>query len=391
MSVDLNDAPPNLFEGLFNFAPRDGHTPRENFLSEAFAYILRTSEGALDAWVSDVFARRVHCESFDVRTRGRKDTENDSPVFPDMSIRGTIADGEAFEILSEHKWDSRCNSNQLCSYARIAQKSGAHLIFIGANHRQKREAAASHPAVARCYLWEDVFRVLNEIPEPSEIFKEFLNFMAAKGLSPGQPLSLQKMQAFLQSAGFVKSLERLAEKLRNDFEWNCIPSRYRGGMKVTDRWGRVAIEFATPDWKPTITVGFLYDGGDHKVMLLNAREGIDLFLRIEAGPKEQAGIKPVMEVLHRKRQALDALGANVILRGESGNVNTVVLVRSCLAHLIDQTTTEEEQVCRVHREVESWIKVLFGDGELESAFKEAGLASGLTRPKGQPVPTSSGR
>src|ERR1700720_2027505 len=98
MSVDLNDAAPNLFEGLFDFFPRDGHTPRENFLSEAFAYILRTSEGALDAWVSHVFDRRVHCASFEVRTRVRRYTENDSLVFPDMSIRGTIADGETFEI-----------------------------------------------------------------------------------------------------------------------------------------------------------------------------------------------------------------------------------------------------------------------------------------------------
>lgn len=379
MSVDLNDASPNLFEGLFNFFPRDGHTPRENFLSEAFAYILRTSEGALDSWVSHVFARRVHCESFDVRTRGRKDTEDDSRVFPDMSIRGTTADGETFEILSEHKWDSRCDSNQLRKYARIAQKSGAHLIFVGANRRQKREAAASHPSVVGCYLWEDVFQVLNEIPEPSEIFREFLNFMAAKSLSPGQPLSLQKMQAFLQSAGFVKSLGRLAEKLLIDSEWNCVPSRYRSDMKVTDRWGRVAIEFATPGFKPTITVGFLYDGGDHKVRLLNERDGIDLFLRIEADPKEQAGIKPVLEVLHPKRQALKALGADVLLKGESGNAHTIVLVRSCLAHLIAQTTTEEEQVNCVHREVEPWIKVLFGDGELESAFKEAGLTSGLDK------------
>jgi hypothetical protein len=28
---------PNLFESLFVFRPRDGHTPRENFLTEAFA------------------------------------------------------------------------------------------------------------------------------------------------------------------------------------------------------------------------------------------------------------------------------------------------------------------------------------------------------------------
>jgi hypothetical protein len=162
-------------------------------------------------------------------------------------------------------------------------------------------------------------------------------------------------------------------------------------MRVTDRWGRVAIEFATPGWKPTMTVGFLYDGGDHKVMLLNEREGIDLFLRIEAGPKELAGINPALEVLKRKRQALTALGANVLLRGESGNVHTVVLVRTCLAHLIAETTTEEEQVNRVHREVESWIDALFEDGKLEAAFIEAGLSSGLTKPKGRLAPPSSGR
>ena len=49
------------------------------------------------------------------------------------------------------------------------------------------------------------------------------------------------MVAFIQSAGFLTSLEHCANKLNDDFEWDFLPKRYRGDPEPTvrNRWGRV--------------------------------------------------------------------------------------------------------------------------------------------------------
>ncbi|HPC51838.1 MAG TPA: hypothetical protein PLV05_01920 [Verrucomicrobiota bacterium] len=47
----MNESTPNLFNALFRFHPRDGHAPKENFLSEAFAHVLPTPDAACSAWL----------------------------------------------------------------------------------------------------------------------------------------------------------------------------------------------------------------------------------------------------------------------------------------------------------------------------------------------------
>src|SRR2546425_3565120 len=129
------------------------------------------------------------------------------------------------------------------------------------------------------------------------------------------PIELPTMLAFIQASGFVTSLEHSANKLNDEFEWDFFPKRYRGdkGRDVTDRWGRIAIEFATPAWKPTITVGFLIDEGDHKVSFVKRQKGIDLLLRIEATPSDQKNIEPAITELDRKRKKLRGLAASALL------------------------------------------------------------------------------
>jgi hypothetical protein len=324
--------------------------------------------------------RSVQCAQFDIQTRATERDEDNLSVFPDMSISGTLSNGKQFEILSEHKWDSQCDPAQLRRYVKIAQGKGAEVAFIGSTQRQKKEAAKCDPSMPdRCFLWEEVFQALGRVPQKSQILEEFMHFMKAQGLSPGEPLSVAKMKAFVQSTGFENSLERLANKLLNECEWLCVPSRYRSNPKVSTRWGRAGIEFATPDWKPTITAGFLFAVYNHKVSFVKPNEGIDLLLRVEASPKDQARVQPVLDVLRLKRPELKKLGATVLLKSERGNGNphSLLIARCCLADVIAQSATEAEQVKRVHHKLESWIKVLFADGKLESAFKKAGLTSGM--------------
>jgi len=159
----MNDLSPNLFNALFEFHPRDGHTPKENFLTEAFAYVLKTCDQARDAWLSRVLGRPVKSIRFEVTTRQTERDEENVPIFPDMRIWGVLNQGEPFDLYSEHKWGSNCNPRQIKKYLTVAQERGDHcrLAFIGASFQQKKEAESSDLRMkGKAFLWENVFQTL---------------------------------------------------------------------------------------------------------------------------------------------------------------------------------------------------------------------------------------
>src|SRR6202000_929798 len=100
----------------------------------------------------------------------------------------------------------------------------------------------------KAFLWADVFQAMDSIQNKPDLLCQLLTFMKKHGLSPGEPIEPAKMRGFVQSKGFLATLEHCANKLNNDFEWNFFPQRYLcdDGRAVNSKWGRMAIEFATP-------------------------------------------------------------------------------------------------------------------------------------------------
>ena len=372
---------PNLFEALFNFHPREDHTPKENFLTEAFAYLLRTDEGVRDRWLSVLLRKNVEGVTCEVQTRQtERDVDADTSIFPDLWISGQFSDGQKFAVYCEHKWDSHCDERQLRKYRKLAESKKACLVFVGTTDKQRSEAARCLPGKpSACFLWENVFYELNGLPEKSTILQEFLEFMKSQGLSPGQPLTIEKMAAFLQAADFVKSLLNLAHKLQANYPWDAIPQRFHANNYVHDAWGRVGIRFETKDWKPAITVGFLYDESDHRVTLVNRDKGIDLLLRIEAMPKHTKNLGPALDVLKAKQKELKRTAASVLLKGERGNGNaySLLIVRDCLGDVIGQAKSQAVQLTAIYKKLTTWLEILFKDWRIEDAFKKMGLDSGM--------------
>jgi hypothetical protein len=187
------------------------------------------------------------------------------------------------------------------------------------------------------------------------------------------------MAAFLQAADFVKSLLNLAHKLQANYPWDGIPQRFHANNYVHDAWGRVGIRFETKDWKPAITVGFLYDESDHRVTLVNRDKGIDLLLRIEAMPKDTKNLGPALDVLKAKQKELKRTAASVLLKGERGNGNaySLLIVRDCLGGVIGQAKSQADQLTAIHKKLTTWLEILFKDGRIKDAFKKMGLDSGM--------------
>jgi hypothetical protein len=374
---------PNLFESLFDFHPREDHSPKENFLTESFAYLLRTDDSIRNRWVSILLARKVEPVECEIITRQTEnDSDADTPIYPDLLLEGHVSDGEKFAVYCEHKWDSPCNHGQLKRYRKVAEARGKHgrLVFVCANVAQRSLADKCFAdKYCKCFLWEDVFTTLNGLANKSAMLKEFLDFMKTHGLSPGEPLTVETMRAFLHASNFLKSLLSMASKLRYNYPWTVIPKRFHAKTRVHDAYGRVGIRFETDEWKPALTVGFLYDETNHKVKLVNREKGIDLLLRIEAEPENTRNIQPALAVLNDKRKALLKTAASVLLKGERGNGNaySVLIMQDCLGDVIATAKTEGEQLEVIHKRLMTWLQVLFGDGVLEKALKACRLDSGM--------------
>jgi hypothetical protein len=370
---------PNLFQSLFAFHPRECHTPKENFLTESFAYLLRTDGRLCSAWLSRLLGIKADEAVCEIWTRGtERDVEAKTAIYPDMLIKGQLADRKHFAIYSEHKWDSACDRGQLKKYAKLAQSQSAGIVFIAASYKQISDAGQCLPKSA-CFLWEQVYETLDALCDKSPLLMEFLTFMKTHGLSPAQPLTIERMKAFLQASDFIRSLENLVNKLRLDYSWDGIPKRFLAETYVHTAYGRVGIRFETPDWRPALTVGLLYDTTDHKVAFINPERGIDLMLRIEAEPKNTTTIQPALDVLNKKRTELRKTAASVLLKGERGNGNpySVLIARDCLANVISDASTAADQLNLIHERLTTWLKILFKDGTLEGAFKKSGLDSGM--------------
>lgn len=370
----------NLLENLLRLFPSSGIVPRENFLSEAFAHALRDSREAANAWLSHVLGRPMKCASLNISTRvTERNIGEETDIYPDMLVEGILSSGESFAIYFEHKWKAPCKPEQLRRYSRLvkSKENGATLVFVGAKRKQLEVARSSLPELAnQIFLWEDAYRVLEGIREKSSSVSQLLQFMDTHSLGPGSPITVEKMQAYLASSGFLKLLMRQCEFL-HDLDWSVVPSRYQGKDQtyIEKKWGRCAVVFPTPEWNPTITFGFLFDPTDHQVEFVDAERGIDLFLRIEASPSTYPNPQSCLSCLKAKASEISTAEPMTVALTKSdrgnGNRNSLVIVRSCLADTVDGTTNENEQVERIHCKLTGWFRVLFEDGLLESAILEA--------------------
>jgi hypothetical protein len=195
----------------------------------------------------------------------------------------------------------------------------------------------------------------------SGILEEFLAFMAAQGLSPGEAISAKALRAcadnkreLKRDSAFRKLMRRYCEKLKNNYEWKDIPDQYRGTNAVYDSLGRCAVVFSNEDgWRPAIALGFYYSSEDHRVEFVDRKKGIDLSMRVHAPPDKNPSLDRVLKLLKSRVKALQKLGGTVHLKGDPGNGNahTLLMVQKSLLDVIDGIDDDEEQVAAMHAEL----------------------------------------
>ncbi|HLX61263.1 MAG TPA: hypothetical protein VKX17_08270 [Planctomycetota bacterium] len=362
---------PNLFKSLFEFRPRDGLTPAENFLTEAFAYILKTDHAARKQWISRLLGDNVVDVECTISTRpGEYDWNGLTTIFPDMLLKGNCSENKQFAIYCEHKWDAPCDPSQLEKYKNSFQKKdpNAKVIFIGSNYLQKHLASKCLGGEC-CFLWEDVYYEFKKLHSKSNLLEEFLVFLKDHGLSPCEPISIEQMQEYVRSSGFSKSLLRLANKLNTDFSWIVVPGQLVRETSANDEYGFAGIVCHCNQWKPRITFGFYYNTEYCKIDFVDRQKGIDLALCIDIDPKFQQNCAPILEVLRAKCAALKNKSDRVFLEDEIEHKYSVLFIQSTLANVIGDEKREPRQLELLHKCLTNWLEILFTDNSLITALQ----------------------
>ncbi|WP_123834170.1 hypothetical protein [Methylobacterium currus] len=365
----------NIFNSLFNWHPNDGRTSKENFLTEAFAHVIRSNAHCCSLWMQAIFSQDIDFDSVIINTRASHRLKGEkNTIYPDMEISGYHADGRKFGLLVENKWDSPASKSQIFKYGHLArQLYYSHLIFIAPNSLNQdiiNEFNLNFPDIGfMVFTWKQIYNVLRNAADTQGLAPEFLGFMKTHNLSPADPIEADMVRGFIEGHGLANRMISLLERIRDNYDWKFIPSTHKNvkDCKITSSYGRIALEIGTPKWDGAITVGFLTDNWDHKVPFSNNRQrGLDLIFRIEANPKHRDSGLEIASFVRAAVIDSGHIGGIIRFIGDKDNRNThtIVIAQRSLLDLIESKESGDDQAEKIYRQIEKWGQAIFASPEV---------------------------
>ena len=267
----------NLFVSLSQYAPRENTTPTENFITEAFAWLLRNDSEVFQALIKLLQSKLTEdevLESFELTDDMHISTqENFGRKFPDMVIQNSTASLKS-TLVFEHKVWSNLHHNQLHNYRHHMEQerkdTNYRLILITTLTTQH----AQNPDIALC--WQNIATCIQSLKSDSEktswIRDEFVKLLEANNLvsiSTINPLSI----AYYHDAKKIDN--QLFQICQRSFDLPYHPliqqNHFQKLDKVRNRWERIGYELSlTKDsvnfqeaWFPAIFMGFIMNPSDH--------------------------------------------------------------------------------------------------------------------------------
>lgn len=269
-----------LLESLRKYRPREGVDPLENFITEAFAWILGNHPAFSEFFVNKI-ANRLQMQGMNGKTCEWATQYNFDGVYPDL-----VCHSNSKAIIFENKAWSHLHENQLQNYRNYAAANyeSSKIILVTATKYQH----AQNPDLALC--WSDIYKLIDkwidDTGENSFIFGDFLELLKSEGLGPPAPISHESILYFYASIDLKPNLEHLIQRVeKEDWSKNIRDGfklfvESKRGLAYGEAWGRMGIHLLDK-WRPGIFVGILLDGRDHYTKPINAAKGPDFCLILD--------------------------------------------------------------------------------------------------------------
>ncbi len=275
----------NLLTSLRKYRPREGHDPLENFITEAFAWILKSYPDFSTVFVSYLLEKIPHATK-DVEQLSWSTQENFNGFYPDMLCE--MGNGRA--LVFENKAWAKLHNSQLDNYRQYAENNytESHIILITATSNQH----VQNPDLALC--WSDIYRFITDWlkqhnTEGHCIFKDFLELLRDEGMAPPAPISHESIQSYYSGIELTPQINSLLNTVKRDAYWKNIISapdlpdltvRGSDGRIGFDLLGRKTFGGEVKEWIPGVFIGFMMNGTDHCVKNILGRKSPDFSIII---------------------------------------------------------------------------------------------------------------
>ncbi len=248
----------NLLVSLQKYASRPNYNPLENFITEAFAWLLRNNSDALNAFLKLIDTKYPLHFDFENQRLKRCETQ----FYLDSGIADLVLFFDPYAIVVEIKVRAGGRQEQVEQYKESLHRLGypnVVSVFLSPGFSYQSENADV------CLRWSEVYKALAEGAMDDRRL-EFLGFLDSQGLAPGLDLDCAAFayapkvySTFNNLTGLWK---RIAGRL-NQTNNHLFPRSF-----YHDAWGRQGIMFKRSDskdadWNPALTIGVLYDPTDH--------------------------------------------------------------------------------------------------------------------------------
>jgi hypothetical protein len=370
----------SLLVSLSSYRPRSGRKSIEDFITEAFAWLLRSREELQQEFIKKIDAR-IRNESgkaLDFSDSAQWSTQESlSNSRPDM-----IAQAEGRAIAFEHKIHEDASSDQLRRHGEgLDDKFGGGYVVLITSAKWHY----TDPADLKI-TWRDVYIWLGEWANEDKMVREFRDLLDSRGLGPRTPIDETALRAFFPVEDVRDEIANQMRIIRDraegwDFLFDTLPHLEREDTEFKQREGtegRIGIRFNP--WSPGVYAGVLIDGSDHHVELVDRDLGPDLVLTLDVGSDGVPGksrkeflrsdlYSTLSSRLKENKQpwrVTDTYG-----RSEKWNPWHPLVLQRPLANVIRGANSPEGQLESIVEAMKDGLKLLIEGGEIRKAAKDS--------------------
>lgn len=366
----------DLLISLRKYRPREGHDPLENFITEAFCWILKSYDEFSVFFIDHIF-KNLKIEK-DIESHNWSTQANFDGFFLDMLCEVN----NNFALVFENKAWAELHDNQIENYRDYAKrnyKENYKIILITATAKQHNQ----NPDLALC--WSDVYKIIkNWIAQENNgndfIFNDFLELIRYEGMAPPAPISHEAIQSYFAGMELKRQVTNLINRMKHS-DWSKVALPSNQCLKEDKRTneGRFGLELLS-DWKPGVFIGFLLDGTDHCTTPVLGTKSPDFCVIIsftdflhKTYPKSET-YKAFVNLIEKQIKELNQ-GWNFYHHIEDKDAKKInkwhpIHIRKPMLEIFKGTMTTEEQDARFMESAEQILNIIFKCDEFNDLHKE---------------------
>jgi len=371
----MNDT---IFDFLRSYVPSAGRDPKEDYLTQLFAWLLINVKG-LDLKYCEYLLKKTSNSTFTVKASDKinVDTQRTLDNGKRIDLLITVNDDNGF--ICEHKIYSMLSPNQITNYSSMAPSLGAgqfHTVLITLGTYQWTQ-----PADVRI-LWSSIYQdflqkeLVNYADDSVHYFMldQTISFMQNNSLGTYGEITPGAIAGYWETFGLKDVVNNIIGDLRvRDWKTDCKKLQDCNTQGFTEptyrkeRWGRVGLEMYN-NWKPGpgIFAGILWDPSNHRIEPLNKENsGPDVVILVdlpEVGYAQVTSTQACTDYFQKLNQEHGDF--DLIHYPEPKDHWRLIVLRKSLGDVLQGKQNRKEQEDALYKTFCEGINFLTKDGDL---------------------------